>query len=146
MLTVIQYLSYFLAVSSFTGDAPPPRDIHCIAQTVYHEARGEPILGQVAVASVVMNRVNHERWGKDVCSVVFAPHQFTDIQKTRFVPEDKKAWKQAVEIATLTYTGFIDDPTFGATNYYNPDKVGYDPWTELREIGDIGNHRFKKGD
>lgn len=144
MLTVIQYLSYFLAVSSFTGDAPSPRDIHCIAQTVYHEARGEPILGQVAVASVVMTRVKNKRWNNTACEVVFAPAQFTNIQKTNFNPKDKKAWKIAIEISTLTYTGFISDPTNGATNYYNPDKVGYDPWKEIPVVVKIGNHEFKK--
>lgn len=32
-------------------------DIKCLALNIYHEVRGEPIIGQVAVAKVVLNRV-----------------------------------------------------------------------------------------
>jgi hypothetical protein len=42
----------------------------CLATAVYFEARGEPTVGQVAVAAVVMNRVEARRFPNDVCSVV----------------------------------------------------------------------------
>ena len=47
------------------------RDLDCLTQAVYYEARGEPREGQVGVAQVVMNRVNSGRYPASVCAVVF---------------------------------------------------------------------------
>ena len=45
--------------------------------TVFGEAQGESILGQVAVAAVIRNRVRHPTWwGKDWASVCTKPWQF----------------------------------------------------------------------
>lgn len=41
----------------------------CLAQAIYYEARGEPILGQYAVAEVVMNRVDDPAFPDTVCAV-----------------------------------------------------------------------------
>ena len=42
----------------------------CLALNVYHEARDQPFIGQVAVAQVVMNRVRDNRYPDGVCEVV----------------------------------------------------------------------------
>jgi N-acetylmuramoyl-L-alanine amidase len=42
----------------------------CLALNVYHEARDQPFIGQVAVAQVVMNRVRDDRYPDNVCDVV----------------------------------------------------------------------------
>ena len=42
----------------------------CLATAVYFEARGEPFVGQSAVAHVVLNRVEDTRFPNDICSVV----------------------------------------------------------------------------
>ena len=42
----------------------------CLALNVYHEAKNQPMIGQIAVAQVVMNRVEDDRYPDDVCSVV----------------------------------------------------------------------------
>ena len=44
--------------------------ITCLALNVYHEARNEPMNGMYAVASVVINRVQDDRWPNNVCAVV----------------------------------------------------------------------------
>lgn len=49
-----------------TGDA----DWHCLAKAVYFEARGESLQGQVAVAEVILNRVESPRYPHSVCGVV----------------------------------------------------------------------------
>lgn len=46
----------------------------CAAAVVYHEARGEGYKGQVAVASVVLNRVKKN--GTDICTEINRAHQF----------------------------------------------------------------------
>ena len=44
--------------------------IICLAQNIYFEARDQPTVGQLAVASVVLNRVHDDRWPNTVCEVV----------------------------------------------------------------------------
>lgn len=44
---------------------------YCLAQAIYHEARGEPETGQWAVASVILNRVDSRQYPNTVCEVVF---------------------------------------------------------------------------
>ncbi len=43
----------------------------CLAQAIYHEARGEPEAGQWAVAAVILNRVESSRYPTTVCGVVY---------------------------------------------------------------------------
>ena len=42
----------------------------CLALNVYHETRGSLMSEGYAVSHVVLNRVAHDRWPDDVCSVV----------------------------------------------------------------------------
>ena len=53
------------------GPAAPSRDLECLSQAVYYEARGEAERGREAVAQVVMNRAHHPRFPKSICGVVF---------------------------------------------------------------------------
>ena len=45
-------------------------DLRCLAENIYHEARGEPLAGQYAVAEVTMNRVRSREFPNSVCAVV----------------------------------------------------------------------------
>ena len=47
------------------------RDLQCLTDAVYYEARGEPAEGQAAVAQVVLNRTHAAGFPKSVCGVVF---------------------------------------------------------------------------
>jgi spore germination cell wall hydrolase CwlJ-like protein len=51
--------------------APPyEEEVYCLAINVYHEARGEDYLAQLAVADVTMNRVESEKFSNSVCEVI----------------------------------------------------------------------------
>ncbi len=41
----------------------------CLAEAIYFESRGEPLSGQVAVAEVVLNRVDDRRYPGSICGV-----------------------------------------------------------------------------
>jgi spore germination cell wall hydrolase CwlJ-like protein len=51
-------------------------DPMCLATTVYLESRGQPELGQRAIAEVALRRRDSGTWGNSVCAVVTAPGQF----------------------------------------------------------------------
>lgn len=45
MNTVIAGIALFLSVVSYDGPPIQRRDVDCMARGIYHEARGEPIIG-----------------------------------------------------------------------------------------------------
>jgi len=50
---------------------------NCLIRNVFYEAGGEPYEGKIAVAQVTWNRVRSGAWGRDLCSVIHAPNQFS---------------------------------------------------------------------
>lgn len=53
------------------------KELKCLALNAYHEARGEGILGIIAVMDVTMNRVESSRYPNSVCAVVYQRAQFS---------------------------------------------------------------------
>jgi spore germination cell wall hydrolase CwlJ-like protein len=80
MMAILRIIavSVFLGGISFSAQAgsnPGPderltRDVHCLAQNIYHEARGEPMAGKLAVGHVVLNRMADRRFPQLACSVI----------------------------------------------------------------------------
>ena len=106
----------------------------CMALNIYHEARNQSMVGQVAVGEVVMNRVEDSRFPDTVCEVVkqAVTYKNTDkpvIHKCQFSwycdgksdePNfDSDAWWRAKEYAYIVMSGKIMvDVTQGATHYH----------------------------
>ena len=91
----------------------------CLALNVYHEARDQPLAGQIAVAQVVVNRVLHEDYPSSVCSVVKQKNQFSwlwdDIDDK---PYEKEAWKFSQRVAKSVLDGRTTEIVEGATHYH----------------------------
>ena len=120
--------------------------VDCMTANIYHEARGESVKGQYAVAHVTMNRVSEEHWPGDICSVVYESKQFSWTFKIKNqTPRDLKAWKTAVTIARDVMIGNTTDPTLGAQFYH----AGYvnPTWNKEMDVSKvIGSHIFYKWD
>jgi spore germination cell wall hydrolase CwlJ-like protein len=70
------------------------------ATTVNLEARGESANGQQAVAEVALRRRDRGNWGKTLCQVVTAPHQFaTTTTPGSFAISNLEAYQQAWAIS-----------------------------------------------
>jgi len=112
-------------------------EMDLLLRTVYSEARGESFEGQVAVASVVINRVLDDRFPDTIKGVVFQPWAFTAVHDGQFWLDPDPSMRKAVEAALKGW-----DPSGGAVFYYNPAKVtSY--WIYTRQvIGRIGRHFF----
>lgn len=115
----------------------------CLALNIYHEARGEPLMGQIAVGTVTMNRA---KWDvKEICPVVYAPKQFswTSLKKNphSHPPAHDKSWQRAQELANRIINGEVEDVTKGAT-YFHAHRVkpGWRHAFERTVV--IGNHIF----
>jgi N-acetylmuramoyl-L-alanine amidase len=74
----------------------------CLALTVYHESKSEPVEGQRAVAQVVINRSKEN--GTTICQEVHKPGQFSWVKKKtkKLNPEQ---WTQSVKIAKEVLAG-----------------------------------------
>lgn len=117
------------------------RDIRCLALNIYYESRGEPILGQLAVANVTINRVSNSR--KTICETIYSPGQFEWTSNKRLRPPAGDSWKQSLTIAWLVITQpeTVFDVTKNA-EYFHSFKRTPPSWRGREHTATIGNHRF----
>ena len=88
----------------------------CLAETVYFESRGEGVVGEEAVAYVVLNRSVMER--QSICGVVHARDQFSYYYSgERLYIHDRQAWLRAIRIAIDAQLHRIGNPIGNATFY-----------------------------
>jgi len=114
----------------------------CLSLALYHEARGEPLLGQLMVARVIMNRMESRRWPSSMCGVITQHRQFSFYRKNNTPkPRDEVAWAKAQKLAT----DIINDPNIlppSTVNHYHTPNV-HPVWRKgLHRIARIGNHIF----
>lgn len=106
---------------------PTNPDDYCLAKAIYHEARGEPLRGQLAVGWVVLNRAKT----KSVCEVIYEKHQFSNIKQTKHVPDKfLQIAKQAKE---------TKPDNWPATYFHN---LQVKPKWNKKFLTKIGNHAF----
>lgn len=112
-------------------------DVELIARLVHAEARAEPYEGQVAVAAVLLNRVQSPQFPNTVSGVIYQPLAFESVANGQFnyppTNENRKAAQSAIN-------GW--DPTHGALFFWNPSKpVSRWIWSR-RIVRRIGDHVF----
>jgi spore germination cell wall hydrolase CwlJ-like protein len=139
MLTSIGLGTGSLAISK--TQSANEQDIACLAKNIYHEARGESLHGQIAVAQVTLNRVASGKFQDSICSTVYAPKQFSwTIDRTKKI-KDTKAWEASVAVATAVLTKSIHLPDFKAL-YFHTKQVKPRWNRDKRVLATIGNHIF----
>jgi len=112
-------------------------DLYLLAKLVHSEARGESYTGQVAVAAVVLNRVEDSRFPNTIAGVIYQPWAFTAINDGQFALEPNNTAYQAARDAMNGW-----DPTYGAVYYYNP-KTATSAWIRsTKTVTVIGQHVF----
>jgi len=113
------------------------QEIEMMAHVVYGESRGESYQGQVAVAAVILNRVESNDFPDSVRDVVFQRNAFTAINDGQYNLQPNDTAYHAVKDAMLGW-----DPSYGSVYYYNP-KLATDQWIFTRTVTkQIGNHHF----
>lgn len=115
------------------------RNVDLLAHLVHGEARGEPYAGKVAVAAVVLNRVEHPAFPKTIPGVIYQPGAFTAVSDGQInLQPDSSAYNAAID----ALNGW--DPSFGALYYFNP-ATATSKWIWSRPIVTvIGKHYFAK--
>ncbi|RWZ52199.1 LysM peptidoglycan-binding domain-containing protein [Halobacillus fulvus] len=108
-----------------------------LARLVEAEAKGESYAGKVAVATVVLNRVESDLFPDSIYGVIYQDRQFTPVSNGTINQAASDASERAVQEA-LAYQGYDRGSLF----FYNPDKAtsAYLSQKEVTTI--IGNHVF----
>jgi hypothetical protein len=136
-----------LAVGRQRSALDGARQLDCLTQAVYFEARGETPRGQAAVAQVVMNRVKSPSFPKTVCGVVFqgaASHgcQFSfacdgSMRRGR----ETSAWDRARRIAERTLSG-VRLADIGAATHFHTLSVQPAWGPQMLRVAQVGLHVF----
>ena len=132
------------AMPAVSGDA----QMQCLAQAIYFEARGEPLDGQIAVAEVVLNRVDDPKFPKTICGVT---RQGTGsgrgCQFSYVCDRNSDTMKSAVsrerseKIASLMLAGRARTVTDGATYFHT--RTSRPDWSRrFVRTAAIGHHLF----
>ena len=123
------------------------REIDCLADNIYHEARNEPIEGMMAVGMVTMNRLS-SGFADSVCKVVKQKKnntcQFSWHCEKKFHKVKEKQYNYARGIAVVVYFNHksMKDHTDGAL-FFHADYVR-PKWKNMQFTAQIGRHIFYK--
>ena len=112
-------------------------EIYLLARLVHGEARGEPYVGKVAVAAVVLNRVRSASFPNTISGVIYQSGAFDCVAdgQINLTPDS-----ESIRAARDAMNGW--DPSGGCLYYYNP-VTATSAWIWTREIRlAIGNHNF----
>ena len=125
--------------SSSSGGGNGSNDLNLLSKVVYSEARGEPYVGQVAVAAIVLNRVSNSSFPNTVAGVVYQSGAFDAVSDGQInLTPDSTARKAAQD----AINGW--DPTYGCIYYFNPS-TATSKWIWSRpQVITIGKHIFCK--
>ncbi|SDD94071.1 cell wall hydrolase [Ruegeria marina] len=120
----------------------------CLAEALYFEARGETVKGQFAVAEVILNRVQSERFPDTPCGVIKQGTgrkyqcQFTyTCDGRKDVIAEKAAYERVAKVARLALDGVAEKLTGGAT-YYHTTAVRPSWSRRFTQTAKIGVHVF----
>ena len=170
-------LTTILSVVSFSASAEPvlpsSNPAICLANNIYHEAKGQPDAGQVAVGLVVLNRVKDSRYPNTVCEVVYDARmreswktkQYLDLpddERTYYprkhqcqfswycdgkadVIRDKESYAKIYALTIRILTGRYDGLIEGATHYHA--HYVSPSWSKTHTyVGQIADHIFYRWD
>lgn len=116
------------------------QELHCLASAIYFEAKGEPLEGQLAVAEVILNRVERGGFGQSICAVVKAPGQFSFVRGgTMPTPVHRASWDTAQAIAVIASADAWSDIVGGATHFH---AKRVKPGWRMQRVAQVGNHIF----
>jgi len=120
-------------------------NIFWLAMCIYFEGRGEPREGQVAIAHVILNRV--ERRDASIKDIVRAPWQFSWLNpgEKRPVLDDLPALLDCTKVAMDCLNERLDGKDFFGADHYFADYIKPPEWAaKLKFVKKVGKHMFYK--
>ncbi|WP_380875041.1 hypothetical protein ACFB49_02950 [Sphingomonas sp. DBB INV C78] len=116
-------------------------ELECMAKIVHHESANQPRAGQLAVAQLVMNRVESGRFAGTICGVAHQPGQFFNTRA--YNPKrDSATWRSAVDVSKEAMAGVTADVVPGALFYHAAYQAPPRFFRTRQRAGVLGDHIF----
>ena len=119
---------------------PTDSETQCLARNIYHEARGEPWQGKMAVAITTINRTKHWQFPKTICKVVYQPGQFHWTGNKHLRITDIPAWNDSILVALIAQEFAHEYARHFPALYFHNHTVR--PRWHHRKLATIGRHTF----
>ncbi|GAB1378852.1 cell wall hydrolase [Pararhodobacter aggregans] len=141
---ILRYDASYLMEMPLSNDTP----VQCLAEAIYHEARGEDVYGQFAVAEVILNRVDLPNYPNSVCGVVHQNAEHLNACQFSYACNGRSremvepsARRLANAIAQIMLSGAPRELTDGATHFHT---TGVRPrWAQsFHRTAQFGSHLF----
>ena len=126
-------------------------DLETMSRTIWGEARGEPHIGIVAVAHVILNRWKGMKWYSEatIAETCRKPKQFScwnegdpNLPKLLAADVSDPKMRECIVIALEAIAGTSSDPTKRSTHYHASD-ITPPPWAATGVLtAEIGRHLF----
>lgn len=135
----------YALVDRYGAGAPLDEQANCMAVAIYHEARGESLEGQLAVARVIMNRAASGKYPPSWCGTVKQPWQFSFVNpRTGHMPgvnASSAAWRKAQAITRLAISNAVPSLSSDVL-WYHANYVAPSWGRRLTRVEKIGTHIF----
>jgi N-acetylmuramoyl-L-alanine amidase len=135
----------YALVDRYSAGAPLDSEANCIAVAVYHEARGESLEGQLAVARVIMNRAASGKYPASWCGTVKQPWQFSFVNPRSgafpYTDVNSASWRKAVAITRLAVSNAVPSLSTDVL-WYHATYVAPSWGRRLTQASKIGTHIF----
>ncbi len=139
MIVILAYL-----LGAYTDAQAMDKEQQCIADAIYHEARGESFEGMLAVANVIVNRIKSKDFPNTACGVVYQRKQFSwTLLPAKIATPVLDYGSSILYISKLAVQSRLIDITRGATHYHATSVSPY--WTDSKvKVFSVGKHLFYK--
>ncbi len=119
-------------------------DMACLVRNIYHEARGESDLGQLAVGLVTLQRVGSPHYPDTICKVVYQYKAFSWTLRPQSNEKEEVFYGKCLNAARKALVAHsVNIDINGADHYHNIDANPY--WTSSKQlVAHIGKHKFYK--
>lgn len=124
---------------AFAASKAAKDNLHLLAQLVCGEARAEPYEGKVAVAAVILNRTQDERFPDSVAGVVYETHAFESVANGEIY---RGTTEECYKAARAALGGW--DPSNGSVFFFAPAKTNNAFIWSRPQVRTIGQHIFAK--
>lgn len=132
-------MGIYTSSAASTTSSTNSSDLNLLSRLIYAESRGEPYEGQVAVAAVVLNRVNNSSFPNSVAGVIYQSGAFSVVSDGQINLQPDSTARKAAQDALNGW-----DPSYGSIYYFNPN-TATNGWIWSRPyVRTIGKHRFCK--
>jgi len=122
------------------------KELDCLTRNVFYEAGTEEPVGKIAVAQTTLNRVKTGYWGHNVCSVVYAPKQFSWTRDSRAYTEPKgELWEETKLAVSTVIDNGMRIKQLKTALFYHADYVDPKWRDDTKRIAQYGTHIFYTG-